>query len=83
MIGHDSGKRGNWYEEEYVVLQLLRLLNDQLQSVTWEVAYEDGVPPHDVSSLRSAHESRTLTTLCRTGHGTSMASNETWPPVQS
>ncbi|HHQ47678.1 MAG TPA: hypothetical protein ENK19_02180 [Acidobacteria bacterium] len=42
MIGHDPGKPGSWYEEEYVVLQLLRLLNGELRSVTWEVEHEDG-----------------------------------------
>jgi len=30
MIGHDSGKHGAWYEEGYVILQLLRLLNGGL-----------------------------------------------------
>ncbi len=42
MIGHDTGKRGTWYEEDYIVLQLLRLLNGELESVTWKVAHEDG-----------------------------------------
>ncbi len=42
MIGHDPGKPGSWYEEEYVVLQLLRLLNGELRSVTWEIKHEDG-----------------------------------------
>jgi len=42
MIGHDSGKPGSWYEEEYVLLQLLRVLNAELRSVTWEVKHEDG-----------------------------------------
>ncbi len=42
MIGQDPSKRGVWYEESYVVLQLLRLLNEEVESVQWEGVHEDG-----------------------------------------
>jgi hypothetical protein len=42
VLGHDFGKPGAWYEEGYVVLQLLRLLNEEVESVTWETRHDDG-----------------------------------------
>jgi hypothetical protein len=42
MIGQDSAKPGTWYEEGFVVLQLLRLLNEEIESVQWEGVHEDG-----------------------------------------
>ncbi len=42
MIGHDPGKPGAWFEEGYVVLQLLRLIAEEVESVTWELVHEDG-----------------------------------------
>jgi SpoVK/Ycf46/Vps4 family AAA+-type ATPase len=36
MIGHDPSKEGDWYEGDYVVLQLLKLLAEHVQAVTWE-----------------------------------------------
>ncbi len=43
MIGQDAGKQGNLYEEAYVILQLLRLLNEEVDSVTWEARGDDGL----------------------------------------
>lgn len=42
MIGHDPAKPGIWYEEGFVVLQLIRLLAEEVESVTWERLGEPG-----------------------------------------
>jgi len=42
MRGQDPSKRGDWYEEDFVVLQLLRLLDEEVESVQWERVHDDG-----------------------------------------
>ncbi len=42
VIGQDSGKLGAWFEEDYVVLQLLRLLSEEIESIMWESRHDDG-----------------------------------------
>lgn len=42
MIGHDSSKLGDWYEEDYVLLQLLRLLAEEIDALRWEVQGDGG-----------------------------------------
>lgn len=40
-IGGDFSKFGNWYEENCVILQFLRILCDEAESLTWEPRGEE------------------------------------------
>ena len=42
MVNGVFDKLGNWYEEDYVVWQCLRVLNGSAESVLWEGKHEDG-----------------------------------------